>query len=116
MVPTYPPWYICLSQELFTHGIRPVLSLVVPVVHIVACMYTGWLTELHFYLRGCTSVGVSRRKGASFTSEYSSFPRRNGPNAAKKPATESTPAQGAQECCNPSRTVVKPPSRLGPAF
>ena len=40
----------------------------------------------------------------------------NLPNMAKKPATESSVAQGLPKSPNPSGTVTKPPLRLWPAL
>ena len=57
-------------------------------------------------------LGYTLRKEASLTLRINLQPRGNLSIMAKKPSTESTPAQGRQEYANPYGTALKPPSRL----
>jgi len=59
-----------------------------------------------------TRVGFPLRNREVFTLRINPDPRGNSPGTSKKPATESTRAQGPPECSNPSRVDLKPPLRL----
>jgi len=68
---------------------------------------------VHAGLNGTSTVTASPgRKRASFHLRINPSPARKRYIMAKKPATESTRAQGWPECLNPSATALKPPSRL----
>jgi len=60
--------------------------------------------------------GSALRKGPFLTLRIMPSQPGNLPIMAKKPATDSTRAQGRRESANPSRSDVKPPSVLQPAL
>jgi len=89
-------------------------------LHASQGVYSGVQCSLHVHSSPAMTVSPVRptvtasplRKEASFPSRINPSRPGNPPLKANNPATESHSAQGAQECPNPSRSVLKPPSRL----
>jgi len=77
------------------------------------------VTAVHSFtllVTGLRERGLLEGERSSLHLRIFSYPGRNRRIRAKKPATESTSAQGATECLNPSRSDVRPPLRLEAAF
>jgi len=86
------------------------------VLGVQGCMYTRQCVKTTV-IPGVSKRRASRlRKEASFTSGINPFSRGNLSLRAKKPATESVPAQGRRESFNPSKSDLPPPARLGHAY
>jgi len=110
MVVRYPSWYTppCLPGYIYGVHSLPV-ALGVPEMVYLAVMLLHRFTLL---VRRLKRRGLPGQKGAFFTLRIKPSRPGNGPNVVKKPATESTPAQGTSECQDPSSSDLKPPLKV----
>ena len=101
----YPGWYIRLPPASLVY-IPARTTLPLHSSSGLIALLAGVSTERASCLRkeGFLTSGINHPQGG------------NGPIMAKKPATESTCAQGTAKPLNPSATVLKPPLRLQPAL
>ena len=108
----FPPCQVASQSRIYAS----LLNLVEHSVDRCARYVHRSLVGVTLLLGTSTRVGIPLRKEAFLTLRIIPPEPGNSPDMTKKPVTESPVAQGRQESPNPSRSALRPPSRLEPAF
>ena len=101
----YIPVYICLPGGY----IRVYIASLPTMLSAYRHQLSRWCCQFTLLIRMSKREGFLRRESSLFPLRINLLPQGNLYIRAKKPATESTVAQGRQESFNPSKSDTKPP-------